>query len=351
MRYTDITEAGLSNIHINLESMSIKPHEVSLPKGVGAIHGIGETFKPDFFSGTGSYKIPFTITRVRVLESEFSIDYNSSSGNGPFGMGFSVGLEKTSLKMVSSIPKYEGKETYLLNGSELVRHIKKASEESGFTMQAYPLKVQKDFSRIYHYIKNDPSESYWELTIQENVTTIFGKTADTRISNPKSTSQICERLVQETIDSRGNKIIYAYKSQNNDSISSSMGNKGHSFNNNYIRRIRYGNYFLLSGKGLFAFEVIFDFGEYDLENLNNGGKTPYLPTAEWAGRSYAFSLFTSGFEIRTCRLYKNILFFHSFENEPGNSCVTKRFALDYENATLHDTQSNHNKLIFFFILR
>jgi hypothetical protein len=36
---------------------------ISLPKGGGAIKGIGETFQPNLFSGTGNYTIPIAISR------------------------------------------------------------------------------------------------------------------------------------------------------------------------------------------------------------------------------------------------------------------------------------------------
>lgn len=316
--------------------MLIKPPEISLPKGGGAIKGIGETFQPDSFSGTGSYSIPFALTNARELNPQISINYNSGSGNSPFGIGFSIGLEKITLRTELGIPKYDGNDTYLLNGVELVPDLQKAEKKGGFTIQAYFPRIQKDFLLIRHYTKDDYSESYWEVTNSENVTTFFGKTENARIFNPKIKREIFEWLVQETINAKGDKIIYTYKAENNENVPVNIENEGHSFNNKYIQNIRYGNYFS-SDEALFAFEVIFDYGEYDLTDLSKAGKNPYLPTKEWSCRPDSFSSFTSGFEIRTCRLCSNILLFHCLEKELGSPCLTKRLALEYDGIRMYDT--------------
>ena len=38
---------------------------ITLPTGGGAIKGIGETFQPNLFSGTGNYSIPIAISPGR----------------------------------------------------------------------------------------------------------------------------------------------------------------------------------------------------------------------------------------------------------------------------------------------
>jgi hypothetical protein len=39
---------------------------LSLPQGGGAIHGIGETFRPNLFSGTGNFTIPIATSPGRA---------------------------------------------------------------------------------------------------------------------------------------------------------------------------------------------------------------------------------------------------------------------------------------------
>lgn len=321
----------------NLENhQSINISEISLPRGGGSIKGLGETFQPNLFSGTGSHTIPFPISKARGLEPEISITYNSGSGNGSFGMGYSLGLEKITLRTEQCIPKYDDKDIYLLNGTELVKNNENSEKKSGYIIQKYFPRIQKKFLLIKHFIKEDFSESYWEVTSTENITTIFGKENSTRIYNPKKKTQIFEWLIQEKINAKGNKIEYSYKAENKDNIPNSIENQGHSYNNKYIQCVKYGNFFDSNNIEKYAFEIIFDYGEYYLEKLDKDGKNPCLPTREWSYRKDAFSSFLSGFEIRTCRLCKNILLFHCFENELGASSLTKRLELIYTETTSYD---------------
>ena len=103
------------------KSNFITPPTISLPKGGGVIKSIGETFKPDLFSGTASYSIPIPTTPARGFEPKLSLSYNSGNGNGVFGMGFSLTLSKISIRTENCIPKYNGNDVFLLNGSELVQ--------------------------------------------------------------------------------------------------------------------------------------------------------------------------------------------------------------------------------------
>jgi hypothetical protein len=49
---------------------------LSLPKGGGALHGIGETFSPDLHTGTGNFTVPITVPAGRNGMSPFvAADY------------------------------------------------------------------------------------------------------------------------------------------------------------------------------------------------------------------------------------------------------------------------------------
>jgi hypothetical protein len=58
---------------------------ILLPKGGGATQGIGESFKPDLFTGTGNFGIPvFTSPGRSGIGPQLALQYSSGSGNGPF---------------------------------------------------------------------------------------------------------------------------------------------------------------------------------------------------------------------------------------------------------------------------
>ena len=59
---------------------------ISLPKGGGAIRGMGEKFSANPVTGTGSLSVPIYSSPGRSgFGPELSLSYDSGTGNGPFG--------------------------------------------------------------------------------------------------------------------------------------------------------------------------------------------------------------------------------------------------------------------------
>src|SRR5215472_6177454 len=58
---------------------------IALPKGGGAIRGIGEKFAANPVTGTGSLTVPIYTSPGRAgFGPQLSLSYDSGSGNGPF---------------------------------------------------------------------------------------------------------------------------------------------------------------------------------------------------------------------------------------------------------------------------
>ena len=173
-----------------------------MPKGGGAIRGIGDTFQNNFFSGSGNYSIPFPITAARGFDPQISLSYNSGSGNGPFGLGFSIGLAKISIRTDKGIPRYDGTELYILpDGTEI---LKKASTETtrnprnegAATVTTYLPRVQTEFSKIELW--DDPVRGLsWKIVTSNNITHLLGCDDTSRIANAENKSQIFEWLIDE----------------------------------------------------------------------------------------------------------------------------------------------------------
>jgi hypothetical protein len=65
----------------------VSPPQVSLPKGGGAIRGIGEKFAANPVTGTGSMTVPLAISPGRSgFAPQLALSYDSGAGNGPFGI-------------------------------------------------------------------------------------------------------------------------------------------------------------------------------------------------------------------------------------------------------------------------
>ncbi|MFX1294959.1 MAG: SpvB/TcaC N-terminal domain-containing protein, partial [Promethearchaeota archaeon] len=92
---------------------------ISIPKGGGAIKGIGETFQPDLFTGTGNFSVPIISTPGRNgFGPNLAIQYSTGSGNGPFGLGWGISIPRISRKTDKGIPEYNENDIFVMTGTE-----------------------------------------------------------------------------------------------------------------------------------------------------------------------------------------------------------------------------------------
>src|SRR5215475_15868377 len=88
---------------------------LSLPKGGGALKGLGEKFSPDLYTGTGNFSVPLTVPPGRNgLQPQLALTYSTGNGNGPFGLGWSLSVPGVTLKTSKGLPRYQGKDVYVL---------------------------------------------------------------------------------------------------------------------------------------------------------------------------------------------------------------------------------------------
>jgi len=72
---------------------AVSAPSISLPKGGGAIRGIGEKFAANPVTGTGSMSVPIAVSPGRAgFGPQMSLSYDSGAGNGPFGLGWNLSL-------------------------------------------------------------------------------------------------------------------------------------------------------------------------------------------------------------------------------------------------------------------
>src|SRR6058998_3161999 len=95
---------------------------ISLPKGGGALRGIGEKFAANPVTGTGSMTVPIATTPGRSgFGPQLSLSYDSGAGNGPFGIGWSLATAIITRKTDKGLPRYcdqDESDVYLLSGQE-----------------------------------------------------------------------------------------------------------------------------------------------------------------------------------------------------------------------------------------
>lgn len=320
MNLSDNNEAGFSKISVT---------ELKLPKGGGAIKGLGNSFQASLFSGAGSYSIPVPVAAARGFEPQLSLDYSSGAGNGIFGLGFSLSLSKVSVKTNKHIPRYNGTDVYELDNNTLVVQNSTADvpnprsdnyEGQACQVTIYIPTVENSFSQIEHWQCESAGLSFWKVISSENTTSYYG--IQSQIANPADAEQVFEWLIDKAIDNKGNQVVYNYVAENSVNVPGNVYELNRSNTaNRYIHTIQYGNYFDESQNQNFAFTLVFNYGQLPGQNPQEG----------WICRQDPFSSYNSGFEIRTYRLCQGIQLVHDFPEELGDPLVVKELALTYEN--------------------
>jgi RHS repeat-associated protein len=358
IQYTGGSNEAPSEVAAPDQSGSSSPiPSVSLPKGGGAIRGIGEKFAANPVTGTGSLNVPIVTTSGRSgFGPQLSLSYDSGSGNGPFGFGWSLSLPSITRKTDKGLPMYQDageSDVFILSGAEdlvpiLVNQNGQWQREqqpdrtlpdgSTFTIHCYRPRIEGLFARIERWTDNKTGDIHWQSISRDNITTIYGKTANSRIADPTDKSRIFSWLICESYDDKGNAIFYEYEEEDSANVDTSQvseKSRNDRSANRYLKYIHYGNQTPrqpgedLSQRTDWLFEVVFDYGEHD----------PDAPTTQkiltWCTRQDAFSTYRAGFEVRTYRLCQRVLMFHHFPDKLGtDDCLVRSTEFTYDESSI-----------------
>jgi len=356
---------------------------ISLPKGGGAIRGMGEKFAANPVTGTGSTTVLLATSPGRSgFGPQLSLSYDSGSGNGPFGFGWSLSLPSITRKTDKGLPQYrdaEDSDIFILSGAEdLVPVLEKKNGKwqrqvlpqrtvggKKYNIQRYRPRIEGLFARIERWSNvNDPADVHWRSISKDNILTFYGKDVNSRIVDPEDARRIFSWLICETRDDKGNCVLYEYKEEDGVGVDLTRAcerNRGglndpRRTANRYLKHIRYGNRTsLLDDQGRrpaflteaqienagWMFQVVFDYGEHDTaapKPDDSGG---------WDYRADPFSSYRSTFEVRTTRLCQRVLMFHHFPDEPGvgKDCLVR--STDFTYAYEQNPDSARNPVYTF----
>jgi RHS repeat-associated protein len=353
--------------------------QISLPKGGGAIRGLGEKFQTNPANGSATLNIPIPLSKCR---SEFApglaLSYSTGSGNGPYGLGWTLSLPSISRRTDKGVPRYmpfarhaesvaaadRAADIFMVSGAEdLVPIADHAGpwnahrETNGYFVRAFRPRIESIFSRIESWTRIADGDTHWRSISRDNVLTVYGETAESRVVDPEDPQRIFEWLVCRSYDDRGNAIEYEYAAEGDDGIdftrpSERLRSRGA---DKYLKCVRYGNRApvlldLANDSGRrshvprphidpstgWLFEVVFDYGDEpfahqpEADGFERVRWTEAPPRARHARRD-PFSMSRSGFEIRTHRLCRRILVAHRMPEVLGTPrTLVRSIQLDYD---------------------
>ena len=354
---------------------------ISLPKGGGAIRGIGEKFNVSPATGTSSFTVPILVSSGRSgFGPELSITYDSGAGNGPLGFGWSLALPSITRKTDKGLPLYrDGVESdvYILTGAEDLIPVYQTDENGdpvrdnngipvheeatrdGYKVRFYRPRTEGLFARIERWTGTG-GDVHWRSISKDNILTVYGRDTTSRIADPALPGHIFSWLICESYDDRGNAILYEYKAENDEGIDPALASERNRSRdaNRYLKRVHYGNREpLLLDTGVpdfrqphtgvvdfsaagWMFEVVFDYGEGhyrtlpDETGLEIDRHVFVLASRDaggiWPCRPDQFSACRAGFEIRTHRRCQRVLLFHSFQELGDEPQLVSSVELNYD---------------------
>src|ERR1700730_4215628 len=180
------------------------PPTISLPKGGGAIRGMGEKFAANPVTGTASMSVPIATSPGRSgFGPSLSLSYDSGAGNGPFGFGWSLSLPSITRKTDKGLPRYaDGAESdvFILSGAEDLVPVLDAAgtlattartvHGSTYQVSWYRPRIEGLYARIERWVNAVTGISHWRSISRDNVTTLYGFDPDSCIANPDDPTQI-----------------------------------------------------------------------------------------------------------------------------------------------------------------
>jgi YD repeat-containing protein len=338
------------------------PTNISLPKGGGAIKGIGETFQPNVFTGTGDFSVPIVTSPGRTgFGPQLTLQYSTGNGNGPFGLGWQLSIPRITRKTEKGLPRYTDDDVFVLSGAEdLVvadQQPPPGYAPAGYTVTRFRPRTEGLFARIERWVRNLDADTHWRAITRDNVTSLYGKSTSARIADPANLRHVYQWLLEESFDSKGNHILYEYIKESADRPSDAVFEQNRHYTQAYVRRILYGNTPdnlpeerrvgpVRSGTNHrrhrdpersltrhYLFEVLFDYGDlpapFSVPWSQPSPETSIPDT--WPVREDRFSTFRPGFEVRTLRRCNRVLMLHHFdEGELAGAPLVKSTNFSYQ---------------------
>ena len=338
----------------------VRPPAVALPRGGGAIRGIGEKFSVETATGTAALAIPISTSSGRAgFGPKLNLGYDSGSGNGPFGFGWSLHLPAITRKTDKGLPRYDDageSDVFMLSGTDDLVPVldpdtgEYADDRSrpGYVVRRYRPRIEGLFARIERWTHVMSGDVHWRSTSHDNITTVYGASASSRVTDPERAAPRLQLAHLRDLRRQGQlrRLRLHRRRRRGVDVNRSSERTRSRTANRYPRTIRYGNREPLDRSGsvlasdlepsAWFFEVLFD---YDEELVVEVPPDPTIDpdaqlarvevrepssNASWAARPDPFSSYRSGFEVRTHRRCRRVLMFHRFA-ELGDGLVPGAF--------------------------
>ncbi|MFO0761894.1 MAG: SpvB/TcaC N-terminal domain-containing protein [Byssovorax sp.] len=326
----------------------VKAPTPTLPKGGGAIRGIGEKFAANPVTGTGSMRVPIATSPSQGgAEPALKLRYDSGSGSGVFGSAGSP-YRGSRARPTRACPRatartssfFRTPRTWSRSPTTCCQARSSRRRRAADAVVTYRPRVEGLFARIRRRVR--AGRHHVLAGGDARQASLYGTTAQAQITDPEGAGEGllpgCWKRPSTTED---NVLLYEYREEDLTNVVGTapceaprLGGTA-KITSRYLKRIRCGNRTSATPDATpesdpaasdFLFEVVFDFGEHD----------PDVPTVEaadpatWPVRQDPFSTFRSTFEVRTYRLCRRVLMFHRMSELGASPCLVASTDFTYD---------------------
>ncbi len=341
-------------------SDSLNLEAPSLPKGGGALTGLGGQMGAAGPDGSATLSVPLPISAGRGYAPALGLNYSSQGGNGTFGMGWSAGTPSVRRRTRMGVPTYTPEDEFIAPDGEVLVPERNDSGEPIITSRntllstplnvtynvtSYRSRVERDFSRLEYWQPADSRKAsdFWVSYGPDGQVSLLGYEALACIGDPTVPSHTAAWLLNASVSATGEQIYYRYRAD--DEAHCSDGEKvAHpaATVQRYLTEVHYGN--IIAGRAFpclngadalsagWLFVLVFDYGE---RSTAQNDVPPFIASGEWRCRQDSFSGYEYGFELRTRRLCHQVLMFHRMATLAGEASgddgpvLVSRLVLEY----------------------
>ena len=315
--------------------------------GSASIATIGNSLGPVGTRGAASFELPLPVSSARYLTPAMTLQYNSQSGNGPFGIGMQLPIPSIARKTSKGVPHYleddvmvgpDGVDRWPDHEAHVTRTLPGRSRMTYTVVRYYP-RLESAFDIYELWMPDGGQPPFWRVQGSDGNLYCYGHSGESRIADPENPLRIAEWLLLEEVSPLGEHIYYEYTADPAES------EDDHDYRaQRYLRRVCYGN--ATASETFYCFEeenpanlpwhfhLLFDYGQRTVQ-LDEKPAWTADDEAAWQKRTDPLHAYRYGFEVGTRRLCHQVLMFHHFpadaDTEPA---LVRRLLLEYTTTEL-----------------
>jgi insecticidal toxin complex protein TccC len=221
----------------------------SFPKGGGSLHGLDGLVPNVDMNGGVQLTIPLPISPARYLTPTLTLQYQSSQGNSPFGLGFALNLLCIRRRTNKGVPLYQSDDVFIGSDGEYLVPATQAEprqqQHHGIRYKStrFYSRRESQFNYLEYWQAENATSSYWTLQEANGTQHLFGFSAQARISDPMDSSRIFSWLLEESWGVQGEHCVYEYKAEDTEGIAvdNSVEHARKHNAQRYLKKISYAN--------------------------------------------------------------------------------------------------------------